>query len=666
MADLGNISGLLREASLSDLSWLDINEEEYRKQDSLPEQNLDMAPDLQALWSHGTSSASSFVPNKEAPKTMSDLAKSKVASETIDQVAKTARFALMQSTDLRAFQAALTSRFDKQTLQASRSVLAAVLGERGLLGKWYILAEDFHPCGRYSKKAADFVRRYASEARYLLAKEGCPECVRLAGTTCSVFQKKIVLEVPYTEALADKVEQLKAASGRVVASTAGAPRERIKAALLSEQMVLASTDRLKPIENTVRNLGEVTAQKRIHLRVLATKEAELIQAQQTWQPPSPAGKTASARSDLDKLAFDVTATIRRELLKGRSEREVIQACRLSFTTEALQATRAKWEPLFKEAGLFGTIYSTQDSFDDCNAGADFLVKHASTVKGIVAGEKCDGCNYNKLARCLLYGRPLVASQEELYTPETVKQVLREQRTAGKLQVGSEKVSWGGSPQESLKAIYRVASAPPVQASSSRQVETAFTGNSYRHVTAGLTTRDIVKTARRFQNEGLYGKDLVSALKRRFDPRDIIASKEDLRPVLAEQGLQGIYYVDPTVYDDYGHGCHEASRLHGTRLVAYVKVGSACASCVHQHGNKCSKIGGKPIVEEPPYEDKKAQQQEMLASGNATQVRYEDLVNNGRSMLAEFNMQNSMDIELDPVRDAGPSMSIDLGFGKVKL
>lgn len=667
MSDLGDLTGFLREGAVADLDWLDVNEEDYRKLDQLPKQNLDIAPDLQAVWSHEDKPADKFVPNKQAPKTMLDVGQQKVASETIEAVGKVARFALMQSPDLRHFQHALLSRFDKHTLREARAVLADALAERGLLGKWYIDGRDFHACDRHSKKSAEFVRRYASEAKYILAKADCEGCTHNAGNMCSVFHKQIVLDVPYSDALAEALERSKAASGRVVASTGGNARERIRAALLASEAKLTSVQAPKPVENTVRNLRPVEASpKKVHLPVLTASTEKFARAEQAWQPSASEGRTASLKVAADKKAFEVAAVLRREMLKGRSEMELIQALKLSFSTEDLQNTRPQWEPLYKEAGYFGTIYSTQDSFDDCHSGADFLAKHNSPVKGIVSGDKCNGCIYNKLARCMLYGRPLVASKEDLYTSETVQQVIREQRLSGKLETGAEKVAWGESPEEALKNIYRVASATYRNQPTRAVVERAFSGYSHGHVTAGLTKRQIVKTARRYLNEGLYGKQLIEALKRQYDPRDIVAAKEDLRPVIAEQGLQGIYYVDPTVYDDYGKGCHEAERLHRSRLVAYVKTGSACGSCVHQIHGRCSKLGGKELVAEPPYVDKAAQQREILASGQSTEVRYDQLVNNGRSMLAEFNMQAEMAVDLDPVPTKGPSLDVEIGTGKVKL
>lgn len=665
MADLGDISGFLREGSVADLDWLDVNEEDYRKLDQLPQQNLDIAPDLQAVWSHEDRPAERLVPNKEAPKTMLDVGQGKTASaETLESVARVARFALMQ--DARKFQSALLSRFDKDTLQAARPVLAAVLAERGLIGKLYVEGRDFHACARFSKSAVEFVRRFASEAQFLVAVPDCPGCAEKIGSVCSTFQKKIVLEVPYSDELADSIESKKAAQGRKIEASEGlSPKERIRRALSASEDRLETVSTPKPVDNTARYLQPVKAAAKVHLPVLSSQAAQLVQASQSWSPSVSQGKTASVKTALDKTAFEVKATLRREMLKGRSERELVQALKLSFSSEDLQATRTQWEPLFKEAGYYGSIYSTQESFSDCHEGADFLARHASPVKGIVAGDKCGSCIYNKMGRCMMYGRPLVAAKEDLYTPETVQQVVREQRLAGKLETGAEKVAWGETPEAALKNIYRVASSKN-ETAPMRSIQTAFTGSGYSHVTAGLTRREIVKTARRYMNEGLYGRQLMEALKRQFDTRDLVASKEELRPILAEQGLQGVYYVDPTVYSDYGKGCNEAERLHRARLVEYVKVGSACGSCVHHNGGRCSKLGGKELVADPPYADKAAQQREILASGPSTEVKYEDLVNNGRSMLAEFQMQSEMTVDLDPVKDRGPDLLVALGIGKVKL
>lgn len=675
MGDLGDLSNFIKEGSVAKLDWLDVNEEDYRKLDQLPKQNLDISPDLQALWAHEDRPASAYlVPNKDRPQTMGDMSEAhgKLASEVVSQVEKVTRLALMQSPDLAKLKQALVSRFDSGTIQAAKPVIAGILQERGLLGPYYIAADDFQACHKASKETTTFARRFASTAKFVVAKSRCSGCIHNAGNNCAVFQKEIVLEVPFTPELANAVERAQAAKGKLIQASSLVPRERIRAAHLATDVALPKpAETPKPIVNPAQFMKATEATARVHLPVLSAQAQKLIEAELAWNPNASTGRIASAKTAHEKKAFEVTRLLRREMLKGRSEPELLQALKLSFSIDDLKSTRTVWEPYFKQAGLFGTVYTTQESFDDCHTGADFLAKHNPSIKGIVASGKCGGCIYNKIGRCMMYGRPLVAKAEDLYTPEVVSNVVREHRLSGRLASGAENVTWGPTPREALKAVYRTASqsSAPAPTPGRAYVEQEFRGASHGHITAGLTKREVVKTAARYLNEGLYGEMLLTALLRRFDPRDVSASTEDLRPVLAEQGLQGIHFIDPTVYEDYAKGCDEGARLHRARLVPYVKLASKCSTCVHQTKvGYCSKYN-KALVVEPPYADKAAQQREMLASGKANEVSFVEIVNAhaSSSMLKEFGMRGKEagTIELNP-EVKQQTFTVELGGARFEL
>jgi hypothetical protein len=657
--------GLPRTASVPNLDWLEVDEKEYRASEVLPKQNLDIVPELDALWSHEDRPAK-IVPNDARPRMMLQVAEASSGPARYAMVVRTARLALLQSDDPGALKQALTSRFDADSIKGARDGLVAAYEERGLLGRYYVAASDFPSCLTNNGRDAEFVRRFAARAPYLLAKEACGGCVHAADGRCGVFQKKIVLDVPYGEGDADRVERVMAASGRrVTASAEASPRERIRKALAAPTSIDPVASTPKPIEHTARALRKVDPPKKVHLPVLATARAELVARETTFVPQSSEGKTASTADKVafDKVAFEVSALLRREMLRGRGERELVASMKLSFSADDLNKTRASWGPLFREAGFLGSVYTTQESFDACQEGADFFAKHNPSIKAVVASEKCDGCAFNRMARCAVYGRPLVASAEALLTPTTVAEMARTYRRAGRLPAV---LALPEDPAQALKTLYRAASPAvatrPVRASVERELH----ASAPKHVTAGLTKRDIVRTARRYLNEGLYGKDLGEALRRQFDPRDIVASQDDLRPFVAEQGLVGFHYVDPTVYDDYGKGCHEASRLHRSRLVPYVKAASSCETCVHQaRKGHCSQMN-KTLVLEPPYLDKVAQQRSVLASGKSTEVPLEQLMQ-GRSMVAEYGLQ-PMTIELDIPAAPGPEVKVALGrgHGAIKL
>lgn len=649
MADLGDLSEFLKDGAVSNLDWLEIDAEEYRKQETLPKQNLDTVPDLEAAWMHKDESPSIYAVPNVVPvpsvagtseiHTMGDMSQAhgRLRAKP-EEIRKTARLALMQSPDLNRFKHALVSRYDMASLQAAKPVLAEVLAERGLLGKLYINSADFHDCHTGSLNAVKFTTRYAKDAKYILAKPRCAGCVHsMQGPTgaemCSVFHKEIQVDVPYSDALAVQVEDMQKAKGKNVAKTASVsqePRERIRLAMLAEDFHAPGPSPMpKPTENVMRLMKP-------------------LQATETLGP--------------SKKARQVIALLRREMLKGRGVGEVVETLKVAFNQADLTETRADWEPIFREAGLYGAVYSTQESFDDCREGADFLAKHNPTVRAMVAGPKCGSCIYNKISRCLMYGKPLVKDASSIYTPEIVSEVMWEGQTSGKLPPEVKNASdYGPNPREQLKSMHRVASGrqlPVLQQTTRLDVVKAYHGMTPQSTKP--VVNPIVAGVRRMLNEGLYGEDLKRAMKLRFQPEDIRSAATEIRQVLAEQGLQGVFYIDPTAYDDYGKGCKEAERLHRTRLVEYVKVGSACHGCVHQTTPGHCSILNKKLVAEPPYYDKAAQQKQILTSGPATEINFAGLVNNGLSMMAEFDLQNRLPVELNPEKTASSPIEVQLG------
>lgn len=737
MADLGDLTSFLQDGNVSNLDWLDVDEAEYRKTETLPKQNLDIAPDLQGVWDREDGSGAKLVPNRaEGPRTMGDLTEHYgLLRAKPEDIRKVARLAIMQSDNPAKFKNTLTQRFDSDSLKAARPILAAILAERGLLGRFYIDASDFPNCASGASQPIDFVKKYASGAKFVLAKTACSGCVHAqsnptGGQNCAVFHKEIKVEVPYTPALAEQVEQMQQAKGMLLVATAQEPRERIRLAMLAPAAEFQSSAMPKPKEQVLRLMRPVEAVAEVVLPVDLTRpkqaareavdaalrggrltvqnaqnlfrgiaaastieavedchkfasEGALPQRQvyqgsgqqpaQKFVAPAQAAaemNRAAAETEKQRLATidmvaaerarPVMALLRREMLKGRSEAELQHAMKSAFQSTDLEVTAPFWRPVAAQAGIYGVVYATQDSFDDCHEGADFLAKHNPSVRTMVAGQKCQGCIYSKIGRCLIYGKPLVASVAEAITPEVVAAVLVDHKNAGRIAPWDNR-NWGSTPAESLRALHMAAASTglPQRAQPRMEVVKGYYATTPEISTSELTRREIVRTARGYLNEGLYGSDLLGLLKGKFDKRDLVAAAQDLRPVLAEQGLQGIYYVDPTVYDDYGKGCDKAASLHRSRGVPYVQAGPKCGSCVLQtQPGMCSKIN-KPLVSEPPYVDKAAQQREVLASGKSMEIDFNNIVNNGHSMMAEYEVQQkSMDIELDPVVTTSP---LDISF-----
>jgi hypothetical protein len=670
MGDLGDISNFMKDGSLADLDWLDVDEKQYREESALPKQNLDIQPDLLALWDREDKPSTTYlVPNvvpvppfKGAgePHTMGDMSQAHgPLRQRAEEIRKIARVALMQSPDPRRLRDVLAKRFDMDTLRANRDVLAEVLKERGLLGKLYINAQDFQ-CETGHKLPGQFVRKFANEAPYVLAKEACTGCMHAntsptGGHNCAVFHKEIVMDVPYTEQLAQAVENSQKAKGKEVQASHADPKERIRSAMLAPDGSRSAASGAYQGQGLsfVRQPVGVSAD---------VADAGLIQATDLLKK-----KRVEAQRAL--TAAPIIEFLRREMLKGHDATELVKGLKLSFSIDDLKETRSLWEPIFKEAGLYGHIYSTQESFADCGVGADFLAKHNPGIRAIVKGSKCESCIYNKAARCMLYGKSLVKEASELLTKETAEAVLVEHRSAGRLPAWEKQASsFGSNPREQIKSMHRSAAQGTIVPTGQARLDLvkAYHGGTQAHSTAEITKREVVKTARRYLDEGLYGPQLLQALRLKFDPRDIMAAKEELRPVIAEQGLQGIYYMDPSIYADYGRGCEEAMRKHRSNGIKYAKVGPKCASCVLQtRSGFCSKLS-KELVTEPPYENKLEQQKAILASGPSDRVTEASLVQTP-NIMHEYQMQHgAMDIEVNAAEESRPKVQIEFNNRQIKL
>lgn len=620
-------------SQVSNLDWLDVSQEDYRALDTLPKKNLDIAPDLIEAWGRSTPSTG-LVPNTGAviPKTMLDLAPTGDRDPYPEGIVRTARLLVIQAKTSQEIVDGLTKRFPLAHIKSARTALAPVLAERGLLGRYYLDAKDFPQCAKSQAATSKFASQYAGSVKYLVAKTECADCRYSAKNQCAVFQKELVPVVPFTEVDADQIEQYQGSRGLQAAVKSVDPRERIRQAFLASPVQQTG---FSGIPNVAAGLIPAAALLR-KAQSVGDRDGQQAQVKQAAAAP-------------------VVALVRRELLKGRSQRDTFKALRLSFDLTVLRETAAYWEPVFKTAGLYGVAYATSDSFTDCREGAKFLAKHASQVRVVVAGDKCTGCRFANGGACQAYGKRLVASVDEALTPDTVQWVIENHRLAGKLPWDAASRQWGNTPQEALQAVHKVATShhPYVQTAPTRGLREgqrlAFAAQSQ---TSDLTVRDVVKQARHLMNAGLHSTRLVKALSKKFDKRDILASADALKPVLAEQGLMGHSYIDPTAYQDYGT-CREAAKLYRGSKVKLAKMGDKCATCMGQQvPGKCSVLH-KQLVAEVTYPNGRiATQKAVLAS--ATQAG--PAVNNGADMMAEFGMgSQQVDIDLkDPaVREDFP-------------
>lgn len=207
MADLGDLTTLLSDESktLSDLDWVDVNEEEYREYEKLPKQNLDAIPDLEEQWGYLTDedkyrlSPENREPSKPntpfwSEREISNDLTDDVKLEVVEQFL---RKHLMAGTTAKEATTLLKSHFDKSVLVKASDTIKKAFSERGLLGTVYVDSSLFPNCDQ--GEGQEFVGRHNKGAKFVVAKDKCSGCVWAKEGKCSRFQKELVFDIQYTE-----------------------------------------------------------------------------------------------------------------------------------------------------------------------------------------------------------------------------------------------------------------------------------------------------------------------------------------------------------------------------------------------------------------------------------------------------------------------------------
>jgi hypothetical protein len=103
------------------------------------------------------------------------------------------------------------------------------------------------------------------------------------------------------------------------------------------------------------------------------------------------------------------------------------------------------------------------------------------------------------------------------------------------------------------------------------------------------------------NTGLQGKPLQEAVLKSYAREDLIQVPAVGRRAATEDGVQGNYFIDPTAYTDYGHGCNEGAKHFRKRGAKNVLANESCTGCALQTApGWCSKYA-KDLIRSVPTE-----------------------------------------------------------------
>lgn len=254
MSDLGDIGSILEDKPRANLDWLEVDEEEYRALDTLPQQPNDSLPELEAQWGNLTDadqyrlsyenqlpekSTTSYGENRILPGEV-------VGSEAVKVVETFTKRHLQAGVKGSDIIEILKSNFDSEVLSRSKEAVRSVLAERGLLGSVYVDSTLFDDC--YKGGPVKGLTPNTKSAKYVLSKSQCSDCIHNQKGRCSVFQKEIALEIQYDEQLwGDYEDRLKAERKDIEALKNLPVKARLQKALLNSPLPTVEALDGKPI-----------------------------------------------------------------------------------------------------------------------------------------------------------------------------------------------------------------------------------------------------------------------------------------------------------------------------------------------------------------------------------------------------------------------------------
>ena len=478
----------------------------------------------------------------------------------------------------------LPMTFAPEFIKGQTEVIDKVLGERGLFGSVYVTAKMLPNCVK--GEGRDLIQ--ASSARYMVAKQKCGDCQYNNGS-CLQYGKQLVEKIPYDR------NTLLAYRAQLMREHAADPFVLVKAG--------------KTVKQALRD------------SFLSTKQTSVPRVAETVKTV----QQQSRELNIGDKTPDYMATykvVAKQILKGSVEE--------SFTNSM------PYRDLIAESGLYGPLYVKLNAFDSCGEAKEFLDKVGNKALYVVSDKPCHHYDSNT-GKCAVLDRVLVRELD--YTDQdVVRAALKHNLSRGAINTRQAREIvrqlQGKNAGMARNVIAKMNKLVPTKQTAIKSYAKMAT-NKISIVTPDAgSAEEVIRYVKARMNEGYYGADLQQLIRLHFDASSITKAASTLKPILAEQGLQGIYYLDPTPYSS----CDEGAGYLRTKGIKYVMAMKACKGCTANSEGFCMKYG-KAVVDEVPYLNREAQQREILNRTSSTPLEAVDVFSYA-SMLDQMQLSTS--------------------------
>lgn len=589
---IGDITEVMSNQGVSDLSWLNVDEEDYRALEALPKQNLDMIPELQSAlsWDGRDPRVPEISPMR--PHTM-------VNRNPLDRPEATLRSNSSVTNRLAAYVVAglpdsviatrMRSEFSPEQLSASHAEASEILAEKGLLGNVYVDASHFPRCAQEGPHR-DFVAKTAKRALFVLAKEACGGCVCNKSGSCSSFKKRLTTEIPYDRKTAaaylpQLASENRLAPGAVQAVVASdATPETIKGVLRAAF--------LRPVASTPVEAPQ-TIQHRAIPKPKAVTEADVA-----------AFRDRQAADESDPMPGSMARVVAKRIMQGRYD-----------VSSIISSSDAEVRGLAREHGLLGHTYLDGDALGGVRETMKFLqagIKSGSPAPDFVLLRALTAADRATPEYASILEHTVVVRKRPALSSANFGRALGRAVAAGRI-----------TPEQASAASQRVAATPFSDwAPAIAHVNLTEAPAQLRHVdyqtapkvalhhgttggeaaAAPMDPEEVRRTISHLMNTGLHGRKLQAAVLSRYARSDLAQVPSVGAKLAKDDGVQGQYFIDPTAYRDYGRGCQTASdNFRKLNDVPNVLASSCCTGCrLQTHPGWCSKLA-KTLIRQIPEE-----------------------------------------------------------------
>lgn len=640
---LGDISVLMHNQGVSDLSWLAVDEAEYRAAEALPKQNLDMIPELQkALFADSDDCVPQLIPM--VPHTIvnrNPISNEYMQTSEFDQTApirnRVARL-LMAGLQSSEIERRIRLEFAPGDIRLASDAIREVMSERGVIGNVYIDARHF-PNAHSDPKERKYAATFGKDAIFVIGgcggKNGC-NCHSTG--MCSTFgNKRVVSEVPWSEKVASHYAARLASEKRPiqvsnVTGIEGLPvnwKERLRSAFL-----------ISPIASRDGEIKTFRAQK------VAAKPDVTKENIDDFVRKSLSTSFTDVGNDESSTWFKYA----RRMMDGHDDRNLL----ISSVSSDLRS-------LSHEYGILGHTYLDLDALGGCrntlsfiknnNLSPDFIVRRSSS---------CSMCKnaYDGACAEICKRSSIVASKPEVNKDTFISSM---ERAISQGRVASEQArnALGALTDESnwvkLTSQLNLYTPPENAVEYSGINVSAHNGNPGRidtNVTTVMNPEEVRKTLSHMMNTGLSGRALQSSILSRYSISDLRQVPEIGRRASADDGVQGHYFIDPTAYRDYGRGCSEGSKHFRKKGAPNVLASTECTGCTLQTApGWCSKYS-KSLIRQVS-----TQVRESIASSRKLPIIQQQVVENP---VEKYELSSEITVDMDGSKFTGMDICIASG------